>query len=136
MVILNQITIYVGKMKINKVIGFINKHLEKYNCNVFAILSLDIAMDEILSNILSYAYKTACGTVTIKYDLFENNVIMKFIDSGIQYNPVCSEDPDVGLSIEYRKEGGLGIYLVKKQIDSIEYKYINNKNILTIKKHI
>ena len=57
-----------------------------------------------------------------------------FIDSGMPYNPLQKEDPDITLSVEERQIGGLGIYMVKKTMDEIFYQYKNGQNHLTIKK--
>ena len=50
------------------------------------------------------------------------------------YNPLERPDPDVEKLLEQRKEGGLGIYLVKKRMDRVEYEYINERNKLTVYK--
>ncbi|MDD3340488.1 MAG: ATP-binding protein, partial [Lachnospiraceae bacterium] len=58
--------------------------------------------------------------------------VITFIDRGIPYNPLARKDPDVTLSAEDRKIGGLGIYMVKKSMDAISYEYVNGQNILKI----
>ena len=58
------------------------------------------------------------------------------IDNGRPFNPLEKVDPDTTLSLEDRKEGGLGIFLVKKSMDMVEYKYENGNNILIIKKNL
>lgn len=61
-------------------------------------------------------------------------VILAFIDSGIPYNPLDKADPDVTLSAEEREIGGLGIFLVKKLMDEVNYQYSEGQNILTLRK--
>ena len=61
---------------------------------------------------------------------------MTFIDGGIPYNPLEKEDPDVTLSAEERKIGGLGIYIVKKNMDEMRYEYSDEKNHLSMKKYL
>ena len=63
-------------------------------------------------------------------------VVMTFMDSGIPYNPLEKEEPDTTLSAEEREIGGLGIFIVKKTMDEISYRYENEKNILTVKKYM
>ena len=63
-------------------------------------------------------------------------MILSFIDEGVPFNPLESDEPDVSLSAEERAIGGLGIFLVKKTMDSIKYRYENGQNILTIEKQI
>ncbi|MBR5997441.1 MAG: ATP-binding protein, partial [Bacilli bacterium] len=62
-------------------------------------------------------------------------VMLTFIDSGMPYNPLAKEDPDITLSAEERQIGGLGIYMVKKSMDDVSYKFEDGKNIFTIKKN-
>ncbi len=61
-------------------------------------------------------------------------VIITFIDQGVPYDPLAKADPDVGLSLEEREAGGLGIFMVKKTMDEISYEYREGQNILKIKK--
>ncbi|MBO4733697.1 MAG: ATP-binding protein, partial [Clostridia bacterium] len=59
-----------------------------------------------------------------------------FIDSGVPFDPTAKDDPDVTLSAEERKIGGLGIYMVKKSMDDFTYEYKDGKNVVTITKAI
>ena len=63
-------------------------------------------------------------------------VRITFIDHGKPYDPLAKEDPDVTLSADDRPVGGLGIFLVRKTMDSMEYRRENGFNILTIRKKI
>ena len=64
------------------------------------------------------------------------SVVITFIDGGTPYNPLEKEDPDITLSAEEREIGGLGIFMVKKSMDSIDYEYKDGQNILRITKNI
>ena len=68
---------------------------------------------------------------------FEENpaaVLMTFLDRGKPYNPLEKDDPDTTLDIDERDVGGLGIFLVKNNVDEISYEYADGKNILRMKK--
>lgn len=101
-------------------------------------MQIDIAIDELFGNIAHYAYNPDIGSATVRVEVKENPlaVIVTFIDHGVQYDPLATEDPDTTLSTEERKIGGLGIYIVKKSMDEITYEYKDGQNILTIKKNI
>ena len=58
--------------------------------------------------------------------------MITFRDKGIPFDPLAKEDPDVSQSAEERQIGGLGIYIVKKTMDQVEYRRENDENILTI----
>jgi anti-sigma regulatory factor (Ser/Thr protein kinase) len=113
-------------------------YLKDIGCSGKSQMQIDIAIDEIFSNISRYAYGEQGGTITVRLD-FEPDLhmfSMQFIDEGIPFNPLETEEPDVSLSAEEREVGGLGIFLVKKTMNSVLYEYKNNTNILTIKKEI
>ena len=58
-----------------------------------------------------------------------------FVDNGKPYDPLAKADPDTTQSIEDREIGGMGIFIVKKSMDAVNYEYKDGKNILTIKKN-
>lgn len=121
---------------IDVVTDFVNEHLEEYNCPTKAQMQIDVAIDELFSNIAHYAYNPEVGPATVRVEVLENplSVVITFIDNGIPYDPLSTQEPDITLSAEERKIGGLGIYMVKKSMDDITYEYKDGQNILRIKK--
>lgn len=117
------------------VMDFANAELEAYECNRNAKIQISIAIEEIFVNIANYAYQPKVGGVTIRMTV-GNEIIIEFEDNGFAYNPIEKPDPDITQSAEEREIGGLGILMVKKIMDSVEYQHIDNKNILTIRKGI
>jgi len=89
-----------------------------------------IAMDEILSNISRYGYKDSIGPVSIIISNVNDDVKITIVDEAIKYNPLEKDDPDVTLSAEERSIGGLGIFMVKKLMDRVDYYYQGHSNIL------
>ena len=88
------------------------------------------------SNIARYAYAPQTGMATIRIDVNQElrTVEISFLDAGIPYNPLTHEDPVSGLTCKERKEGGFGIYIVKKSMDDIRYEYADGYNVTTIVK--
>lgn len=122
--------------ELNNVIDFIHNELEK-DVDMKTITKIDLVIEEIFVNIASYAYeKEKRGTVTINIEHQDNKIIITFEDEGIPFNPLLVKDPDIKQSVEDRKPGGLGIYMVKKMMDNVEYMYRDNKNILIIEKNL
>ena len=123
---------------IEKVTDFVNEELEKLDCSPKAQIQIDVAIDELFGNIAHYAYNPNVGPATIRVEVVEDPmaVVLTFIDHGIPYDPLAKEDPDIKLSAEERKIGGLGIYMVKKSMDEITYEYKAGQNILRIKKNL
>ena len=121
---------------LSKVLAFIDEQLEANNCPMRVMLEIDVAAEEIFVNVASYAYTSGVGSVAIEVN-FEDHpkaVAIRFIDSGIPYNPLEKEDPDVTLPAEKRGIGGLGVFMVKKSMDEVTYEYKDGKNHLTIRK--
>ena len=87
-----------------------------------------------MNNIASYAYQDEVGKAEIKVETDSKSISITFLDSGIPYNPLEKDDPDITLSAEERGIGGYGIFLVKKIMDDVKYEYKDNKNVLSITK--
>ena len=123
---------------IEVVTDFINAELERLNCPPKARTQISIAIDELFGNIARYAYTPKVGNAEVQFEVEENplSVIITFIDSGKQFNPLEQAQPDITASAEERKIGGLGIFLIKKTMDMVEYDYKEGHNILKIKKHL
>ena len=137
---MNELTIKIKAVvkNIDVVTAFVNEQLEKVDCPMKIQMQIDVAIDEIFGNICHYAYPLGEGDAIVCVGMQEEPraVVMTFMDSGIPYNPLEKEDPDTTLSAEEKEIGGLGIFIVKKTMDEISYRYENEKNILTVKKYI
>ena len=93
------------------------------------ITRVNIAADEIFSNIVQYSGATAAQ---VECEVAENRAIIRFLDNGSPYDPTAQPEPDTTLSAEERELGGLGIFMVKKSMDRVSYEYTQGWNILTI----
>lgn len=135
---MKELTIDAAIKNIETVTDFINAELEALDCPIKAETQIDVAIDELFGNIAHYAYNHETGKATVRIEV-ENDplaVIITFIDNGKPFNPLEAEDPDITQSAEERKIGGLGIFLVKKTMDMIDYEYKDGQNILMIKKNL
>ncbi|MBQ2093306.1 MAG: ATP-binding protein [Ruminococcus sp.] len=135
---MKELTVDAAVENIEVVTDFVNEELEKLDCPVKARRQIDVAIDELFGNIARYAYSPDVGKATVRFSVEENplEVTITFIDNGIPFNPLEKSNPDTHLSAEERPIGGLGIFLVKKSMDLVEYEYKNGQNILKIKKKI
>jgi anti-sigma regulatory factor (Ser/Thr protein kinase) len=97
-------------------------------------MQINLAVEEIFVNIACYAYGDKQGTVTVKVANFKNEAEITFMDSGVPFNPLQKEDPNVHLSSEERQIGGLGIFIAKNIMDEIRYEYKNGMNQLYMRK--
>jgi anti-sigma regulatory factor (Ser/Thr protein kinase) len=117
-------------------VGFVREYLSRRKLNFLDKFA--IVVEEIFSNIANYAYKDVVKDVELVCDYLENSgeFILTFVDSGIEYNPLNTPEPDVTLPLEKRKIGGLGIFIVKKIMDKMDYERKGNENILTLVKKL
>ena len=133
---MKELTIDATIENIATVTAFIDEQLEHRDCPMKTKRQVHIAIDELFGNIAYYAYNPEIGIVTVRVEVTDNplEVVITFIDNGTPYDPLAKADPDITLSVEERDVGGLGIYMVKKSMDDISYKYRDGQNILRIKK--
>ena len=135
---MKELRIEASLKNLNEVLRFVDQELEGADCPMKFMMQIDLAVEEIFVNIASYAYAPGKGDAEIRLEIAGKPrcVEICFIDSGIPYDPLKKEDPDVTLSAAEREIGGLGIYMAKKSVDDISYEYREGKNILTLKKYI
>lgn len=133
---MKELTVDAVMDSIPAVTEFVDEQLEQYHCPMKAQAQIDIAIDELFSNIVHYAYHPEVGPATVRVEVLEKplSVVITFIDQGVPYDPLSKTDPDVTLPADDREPGGLGIYIVKKNMSDITYEYKNGKNILRIRK--
>lgn len=116
--------------------GFVTKTLEEMGCPAKPMFQIEVSVDELFTNIASYAYPDGDGTATIRIDdSGKGAVTITFLDAGVPFDPLEHEDPDITLLVEDRPIGGLGIFMVRKTMDSVTYERRDGMNVVTISKH-
>ncbi|MCR5355792.1 MAG: ATP-binding protein [Lachnospiraceae bacterium] len=122
--------------KLDTVLSFIDEELESAGCPLKVQMQIDVAAEEIFVNIAHYAYGPEGGDAIIGLSVNgeSSEAVISFTDSGIEFDPLAKQDPDVTLAAEERQIGGLGIYMVKKSMDQVTYKRDAGRNILMIRK--
>lgn len=135
---MKELTIAATVENIAVVTAFVDEQLEALDCPIKAQMQIDIAIDELFGNIAHYAYNPDVGEAIVRVEVLEEplSVMITFIDGGVPYDPLAAADPDTTLSAEERATGGLGVFMVKKSMDEITYRYEGGKNILSIRKKI
>jgi len=120
------------------VIEFVGEELAQYDCSSRTLYQIEVAIEEILVNIVSYAGLAETDGVEIRCGVFESplRVVVQFLDSGIPFDPLAKEDPDTSIEANMEREGGLGIFMVKQLMDDVSYVYEDGKNVLTIQKNL
>ena len=124
--------------KIAEITAFVDAELEAAGCPLKQQMQIDVAVDELVSNVARYAYGCGTGKITVEFEFDEGSRLaaLTFIDEGIPYDPTKKEEPDVTLPVEQREIGGLGIFLVARTMDAMKYRREAGRNILRIEKKI
>lgn len=132
-----QLTLHNDVQQIELLAEYIDSIADEAGINPSLAMSLNLALEEAVTNVIMYAYPEGTdGTVDIITEA--NDGLLTFIikDSGKAFDPTQKEDADVTLSAEERQIGGLGIFLVKQIMDTVNYQRLDGQNILTLTKKL
>lgn len=132
---MNEIVVEDNIENLDSIFLKVEELLEDNRFSTRSKLQLELIIEELFVNICNYAYEDG-GEIKIQYGLFECplRIVMKFIDDGVEFNPLDMEKPDLTLDADERDIGGLGLTIVRKNVDRIDYEYKNNQNVLKIEK--
>lgn len=138
---MDELEIDADLKNLEEVLAFVDSRLEERDCPMPVQVSIDVAVEELFVNIAHYAYlKTPEGKgkawIRLGFNDDPLTMVLTLMDKGVPFDPVKKPDPDVSLKAEERKIGGLGIFMVKKSMDSMVYERRDDMNILTITKKI
>jgi len=117
---------------LEKIINFVSTQAREQGVSYEKINKLELGTEEIVVNIFNYSYPDAPGEVEINSKLDDSNFIIEIIDSGIPFDINMVSAPDLTSDISDRAVGGVGVFLVKKMVDKIDYRRENNQNILNL----
>ena len=118
---------------VEKVEGFCEENL----IHPKILNTINLALDEIITNIISYGYtdgKEHIIDLTLLAD--DKNLTVKIEDDALAFNPLEQAEPDINKPLEDKQIGGLGIHLIRKLLDELEYNRIDGKNVFFMKKKL
>lgn len=117
--------------------AFIEEVCEEADIDMGTTMSMNLAIEEAVVNVMSYAYPTGTkGDIDIEAIVRNQQLTFVISDSGKPFDPTTMEEIDTTLSVEERDIGGLGIHLVRQIMDSINYERSDGKNVLTLTKKL
>ncbi len=98
---------------------------------------LNLALDEMIINVAKHAFPEGEEhNFTVQVSMDDDEFVARIEDDGKEFNPTEYPNPDLNAPLEARKEGGLGIYLVRQIMTSIEYQRVGGKNVVTLRKKL
>ena len=126
----NGIVVTPDQASIAEVASYVEKRLEKSEVSMKDSYKINIALDELYSNIVQYS---GASEAKVSCVVDEHTVTLYLQDNGIPFDPTAKEDADMEQLAEEEQIGGRGIFLVKKLMSGVTYCYQNGYNELTVK---
>ena len=106
-----------------------------YGLSPEVVFTLNLALDEVVTNIISYAYDDeAEHEIGIRVELDGDGVSLRVEDDGRAFNPLDAPRPDLRLGLDERPIGGLGVHIVRSLMDAVEYRREDDRNIFIMRK--
>ena len=123
--------------EISRLAEFVENLGEEFMLTPDLVFNLNLVLEEAVSNVILYAYpKEEHEIITLSAKKDGNMLIFVLTDSGKEFDPTQAPDADITLSAEDRPIGGLGIFLIRQIMNTVEYQRIDGKNVLTLGKEL
>ncbi len=119
--------------ELNRLSAFVDELAADWAIPNAAMFNINLALDELVSNIIKYGYGESGHPVFIEFGLDSGMIGITLEDSGSAFNPLDTPAPDIHESLEDRKVGGLGIHFVRNIVNDIQYERKDDKNRLHLK---
>jgi serine/threonine-protein kinase RsbW len=132
----NTLTIAAGLSEIDAVRRFLREGLQGAKVSEQDFFKIELAVVEMVVNVVRYAYPKEPGTITLSLALVRRRVTIEIRDAGIPFDPCAAPKPDVQEIIAAGRKGGLGIYLTLRLMDVCEYRREDGQNVLVMTKKI
>jgi anti-sigma regulatory factor (Ser/Thr protein kinase) len=121
----------------HKIVSALTAFAAQNNLPERVVQAADLALEEHLTNILSYAYDdSAVHEIRVRFAMAEGSFQVEVEDDGKAFNPLRAPPADVSSSLSERRVGGLGIHLMRQFMDELEYRRERGRNVLTMRKRI
>lgn len=119
---------------LSNIADFTTSSTHELGLNEKGVFQLQLAVDEVASNIILHGYTHQTGPIHITIWKENDKIIIRIQDRGEPFNPLEADEPDLGAPLEKRSPGGLGIHFLKTVTDRVHYQFNDGKNILTLVK--
>ncbi len=117
---------------IEELIRFVSHAGEEEGFSPMRVREMELAVEEALINILTYAYPKKSGDIQIRCDRESEELVFEIVDHGLAFDPLSLPVPDLLAELAVRRVGGLGVFFVREMTDRAEYRREGGANILTL----
>jgi len=121
---------YLGELR-----NFVTKTGKKHGFSDSVVNAFKLSIDEAATNIIKHAYRDKEGPITMRVVVKKNSMTVILIDQGKFFDPGRVQNPDLNRYVDIGKKGGLGIFIMRKLIDEIEYRHTEEGNELRLTKY-
>lgn len=128
-----KITIPADLQHLNQVLNVVGAFVRQAGAKEEKLGQIELVLEELLVNIINYAYPDRQGTIEIRYQCPQSAQLeLEIFDCGIPFDPLSIPEVDTQAPLEDRPIGGLGIFLIRNMVESIHYRREQDKNVLTV----
>ena len=129
----HRLTLVNDLRQVSLLTGFVDRVREEYDLAPALAARINLALEEAVCNVIMYAYpEGTAGTMDLEAVREGNQLRFTLVDRGKAFDPTAVPEANLSASLEDRPIGGLGIHLVRSIMDSISYKRLDGKNVLTM----
>ncbi|MBU2554110.1 MAG: ATP-binding protein [Bacteroidetes bacterium] len=116
---------------------FLDELAEAWDLSIPFVMKLNLVLEEAFTNIVNYGYQdNETHEIVLVFEKQNERLLVSLIDDAMPYDPTIAPDPDINLSAEERKIGGLGIFFIRKMMDKVSYQRMGSNNVLKMEKVI
>jgi anti-sigma regulatory factor (Ser/Thr protein kinase) len=123
--------------ELERVLSFVSDLCARRSISPETEYDLNLALDEIITNVAKHAYPQGGEhQFTLQITISDGEFVVRVEDDGIEFDPTAHPTPNFDAPLEERKEGGLGIFLVRQIMTSVQYQRVAGKNVVTLRKEL
>jgi anti-sigma regulatory factor (Ser/Thr protein kinase) len=113
----------------------LDQFVANHSLRLAGLARLHVAIEEHLTNIISYGYRPGqTGTIQIRLALTDTNLRVEIEDDARPFNPLQAAEIDTSVPLKNKPVGGLGVFLIRKSVDKLEYRRVGERNVLVLVK--
>ncbi len=132
-----EVTLHNQASQISQAHEALDQFAARHGLSVRVVRAFHLALEEHLSNCITYGFKPAqLGTIQVRFKLEPPVVRVEIEDNAVPFNPLTAPEVDTSLPLDEKPLGGLGLLLIRRSVDQAEYHRANEHNVLILKKRI
>ncbi len=132
----NSLTLDANLEALSSISDFVVEQARAAGLDEHAVWEVQLAVDEAATNVIQHSYAEHIGTLSVRAETVAGELRISISDRGVPFNPLDVPEPDLESPLEERKTGGLGLYLMRKLMDRVEWHFGDGENVLLMTKLI